>query len=122
MEVPELRVFPRTTEEDTPNEHICAQMSHMPIQSPEEIAEALGRRIRARRLLANVSQASLADKAGISRRALVQLESGQGSTVHTLISTLKALGLEEQLTLLVPVPTVSPMAMLKAKRLRSRAS
>lgn len=122
MEVPELRAFPRTTEEVTTNEHICAQMSHMPIQSPEEIAEALGKRIRARRLLANVSQAALADKAGISRRALVRLESGQGSTVHTLISTLKALGLEEQLTFLVPVPTVSPMAMLKAKRLRSRAS
>jgi DNA-binding XRE family transcriptional regulator len=122
MELPELRAFPRTTEEDNPNEQICAQMSHMPIQSPEEIAEALGKRIRARRLLANVSQAALADKAGISRRALVQLESGQGSTVHTLISTLKALGLEQQLTFLVPVPTVSPMAMLKAKRLRSRAS
>lgn len=122
MEVPELRAFPRTTEEVTTNEHICAQMSHMPIQSPEEIAEALGKRIRARRLLANVSQAALADKAWISRRAFVQLESGQGSTVHTLISTLKALGLEEQLTFLVPVPTVSPMAMLKAKRLRSRAS
>ncbi len=120
--MPELRAFPRTTGEDTPNEHICAQMSHMPIQSPEEIAEALGKRIRARRLLANVSQAALSDKAGISRRALVQLESGQGSTVHTLISTLKALGLEQQLSFLVPVPTVSPMAMLKAKRLRRRAS
>ncbi|MBN4937531.1 helix-turn-helix transcriptional regulator [Stenotrophomonas maltophilia] len=94
----------------------------MPVQSPEEIAEALGKRFRARRLLSNVSQAALADKAGISRRALVQLESGQGSTVHTLISVLKALGLEQQLTTLVPVPTVSPMAMLKAKRLRSRAS
>lgn len=120
--MPELRPFPHTTEEVSPNEHIYAQMSHMPIQSPKEIAEALGKRIRARRLLANVSQVALADKAGISRRALVQLESGQGSTVHTLISTLKALGLEQQLALLVPVPTVSPMAMLKAKRLRSRAS
>ncbi|WP_329893929.1 helix-turn-helix transcriptional regulator [Stenotrophomonas sp. SMYL20] len=97
-------------------------MNHIPILSPEELAEALGKRVRARRLLANVSQAALADKAGISRRALVQLESGQGSTVHTLISTLKALGLEQQLALLVPVPTVSPMAMLKAKRLRSRAT
>lgn len=72
----------------------------MPIQSPEEIAETLGKRIRARRLLANVSQVALADKAGISRRALVQLESGQGSTVHTLISILKALGLEQQLAYL----------------------
>ncbi|WP_315974221.1 helix-turn-helix domain-containing protein [Stenotrophomonas maltophilia] len=122
IDTPAWCTFPRTIEEDSPNEHNCAQMNHMPILSPEELAQALGKRIRARRLLANVSQAALADKAGISRRALVQLESGQGSTVHTLISTLKALGLEQQLDLLAPVPTVSPMAMLKAKRLRSRAT
>lgn len=114
--------FPRITERQSSNEHICAQMNHMPIESPEEIAVVLGRRIRARRLFANVSQASLADKAGISRRALVQLEAGHGSTVYTLICVLKALGLEQQLNLIAPVPTVSPMAMLKAKRLRSRAT
>ncbi|WP_080398652.1 helix-turn-helix domain-containing protein [Stenotrophomonas maltophilia] len=94
----------------------------MPVESPNEIAEALGRRIRARRLLVNISQTALADKAGISRRALVQLEGGQGSTVHTLICVLKALGLEQQLSLIAFAPTVSPMAMLKAKRSRSRAS
>lgn len=97
-------------------------MKLMPIQSPDEIAEALGQRIKARRLAANVSQAALADKAGISRRALVQLEGGQGSTLHTLVSVFKALGLEHQLNELAPVPLISPMAMLKAKRSRSRAS
>ncbi|WP_295547347.1 helix-turn-helix transcriptional regulator [uncultured Stenotrophomonas sp.] len=93
-----------------------------PIQSPEEITEALGRRLRSKRLLANISQAALADKAGISRRALVQLEGGHGSTVHTLVCVLKALGLEEQLSAIAMSPTVSPMAMLKTKRLRRRAS
>lgn len=97
-------------------------MKHMPIQSPDEIAENLGQRIRAARLSTNVSQAAVADKAGISRRALVQLEGGRGSTVYTLICVLKALGLEQQLSFIAPMPTVSPMAMLKAKRLRSRAS
>lgn len=98
-------------------------MEMMPIQSPDEIVEALGQRIKARRLAANVSQAALADKAGISRRALVQLEGGQGSTLHTLVSVFKALGLEHQLTQLAPpVPLISPIAMLKAKRSRSRAS
>lgn len=92
----------------------------MPIQSPDEIVEALGQRIKARRLAANVSQAALADKAGISRRALVQLEGGQGSTLHTLVSVFKALGLEHQINELAPAPLISPMAMLKASRLRRR--
>lgn len=115
-------VFWRTAGVNGTNEHICAQMSDTPIQSPEEIAKTLGQRVRARRLSANVTQAALADKAGISRRALVQLESGQGSTLYTLICVLKALGLEQQLSSIAPVPTVSPMAMLKATRLRNRAS
>lgn len=118
----ERRVFRRTAEVNGLNEHICAQVSHMPIQSPEEIAETLGQRVRARRLSANVTQAALADKAGISRRALVQLEGGRGSTVYTLICVLKALGLEQQLSSIAPIPTVRPMAMLKATRLRNRGS
>lgn len=112
----------RTTGPIGPNEQISAQMESMPIQSPGEIVAALGQRVRARRLAANVSQTALADKAGISRRTLVQLESGQGSTLHTLVSVFKALGLDHQLSQLAPTPLVSPMAMLKAKRSRSRAS
>lgn len=117
-----MRAFARTTSIIVRNEQIYAQMESMPIQSPGEIVEALGQRVKARRLAANVSQAALADKAGISRRALVQLESGQGSTLHTLVSVFKALGLDHQLNQLAPTPRVSPMAMLKAKRTRSRAS
>ncbi|HEL4105850.1 TPA: helix-turn-helix transcriptional regulator [Stenotrophomonas maltophilia] len=96
-------------------------MEPTPIQSPGEIVEALGQRVKARRLAANISQAALADKAGISRRALVQLEAGQGSTLHTLVSVFKALGLDDQLNKLASITLVSPMAMLKAKRSRSRA-
>ncbi|WP_312706748.1 MULTISPECIES: helix-turn-helix transcriptional regulator [Stenotrophomonas] len=95
----------------------------MPVQSPEEIVQSLGRRIKARRLAANVSQATLADKAQISRRALIQLEGGHGSTLHTLASVMKALGLDHELLALAPAPTVSPMAMLLLKgKARKRAS
>ncbi|PSD28785.1 XRE family transcriptional regulator [Stenotrophomonas maltophilia] len=97
-------------------------MNISPVQSPDEIAEALGKRLRSKRLAANISQAALADKAGISRRALVQLEGGQGSTVYTLVCVLKALDLDGQLNAIAMGPTVSPMAMLKMKRLRQRAS
>ncbi|HFF6211203.1 MULTISPECIES: helix-turn-helix transcriptional regulator [Stenotrophomonas] len=97
-------------------------MNYSPAQSPEEIAQALGQRLRTKRLIKNISQTVLADKAGISRRALVQLEAGEGSTVRTLVCVLKALGLEEQLSAIAMSPTVSPMALLKTKRLRRRAS
>lgn len=93
----------------------------MIFHSPSELVELLGSRIRDRRLAANVSQAKLADKAGISRRALIQLEAGRGSTLLTLACVLKALGLQDELIRLVPVPSVSPMAMLKLKELRKRA-
>jgi transcriptional regulator with XRE-family HTH domain len=98
-------------------------MSLLPIRTPVEIAKILGERIRHRRLAANLTQAYLADKASVSRRALAQLESGGGSTLVTLASILKALGLEEELIHLVPVPRVSPMAMLSlGKSNRRRAT
>ena len=120
--VSQLRRFARTIGGNGPNEQIYAHMNDSPAQSPEEIAEALGQRLRTKRLIKNVSQTVLADKAGISRRALVQLEAGEGSTVRTLVCVLKALGLEEQIGAIAVSPTVSPMAMLKTKRLRRRAS
>jgi len=103
------------------NEHISAHKTHMIFHTPSELVELLGSRIRDRRLAANVSQAKLADKAGISRRALAQLEAGGGSTLLTLTSVLKALGLQDELIRLIPVPSVSPMAMLKLKDPRRRA-
>ncbi len=118
-----MRANARVTPVSSRNERFCAHMSKLPVQTPTEIVEDLGRRIRARRLDANLTQAYLADKAAVSRRAVVQLEAGGGSTLHTLASVLKALGLEEELTHLVPAPTVSPMAMLRlARRQRKRAS
>ena len=93
----------------------------MTFHSPSELVELLGSRIRDRRLAANISQATLADKAGVSRRALIELEAGRGSTLLTLAAVLKALGLQDELIQLVPVPSVSPMAMLTLKTPRKRA-
>lgn len=95
-------------------------MRSLPVKSPEEIVEELGQRIKNRRLAANISQAALADKANVSRRALVQLEGGHGSTLHTLACVLKALGLEQELSGIVQGPSVSPMAMLLLKKSQRR--
>lgn len=95
-------------------------MSEFPVHTPVEIVRILGERIRERRLAANLTQDYLADKANVSRRALVQLESGGGSNILTLASVLKALGLEDELINLIPVARVSPMAMLSLGRSRRR--
>ena len=55
-------------------------------------------------------------------RALRDLEAGRGSTVLTLIRTLKALGAEHDLQALAPHPTISPMAMLQQPKGRARGN
>lgn len=95
-------------------------MDIMPVRSPDEILADLGGRIKQRRLAAGLTQKTLADKAGVSRRALIELEAGTGSSLQTLARVLKAMGLGESLSALVPVPRVSPMAMLRENRTRKR--
>ncbi|PZS56522.1 DNA-binding protein [Stenotrophomonas maltophilia] len=98
-------------------------MNMFPVRTPVEIVKILGERIRHRRLAANMTQAYLAEKASVSRRALAQLESGGGSSLTTLASVLKALGLEEELIQFIPMPRVSPMTMLSlGKSNRRRAT
>jgi transcriptional regulator with XRE-family HTH domain len=90
-------------------------------KTPDEIAVDLGERIRALRLAADCTQAVAADKAGVSVRSLRDLESGQGSTVQTLVRVLKALGVQEVVDAIAPTPRVSPLQLLKNKS-RQRAT
>ena len=92
------------------------------IRNPEELAAELGERLRALRLSQAWTQATVADKAGVSLRALRELEAGRGSTVLTLIRVLKALGAEHDLQALAPHPTISPMAMLQQPKGRARGN
>ncbi|WP_260608078.1 helix-turn-helix transcriptional regulator [Xanthomonas cerealis] len=80
----------------------------------------LGDRLKQRRLADGFKQVTLADKAGVSRRAIVDLEAGRGSSMETLVRVLKALGLEENLAALVPVPRISPMALTRSSRTPKR--
>ena len=92
-------------------------------KSPEEIALDLGERIRALRLATNATQAFIADKAGVTERSLRDLETGQGSSVQTLIRVLKALGVDDVIAAIAPRPLVSPLQLLDSKpRQRARGS
>lgn len=95
-------------------------MGKQTTKTPEELLAELGERLQRRRLSEGFTQATLADKAGVSRRSLIALEAGHGSQLETFVRVLKALGLEDNLAALVPVPRVSPMALLTAGKPRKR--
>ena len=96
-------------------------MSDIQFKSPKELQIELGRRIRQLRLYRNIDQRSVAEKAGITRAALQNLEAGRGSSLQTLLRTLKALDYLEGIEMLAPQPTVNPLALLKTKSPPQRA-
>lgn len=72
-----------------------------------------GAQVRRARLLADIDQRALAATANISTPTLAKLEQGKGSTLTTLIKVLRALGREDWLETLEPVPAVSPLALAR---------
>jgi transcriptional regulator with XRE-family HTH domain len=87
-------------------------MEDITFKTPDELQANLGERLRRLRLSRNIDQRAAAAKAGISERALRNLESGNGSTVETLLRTLKALGYTQGIEMLAPETTVDPLALL----------
>ena len=99
----------------------------MPIQrlmSDEALLKELGQRVARHRLERNLSQAQLAEQAGISKRTLERLESGAAATQLSLfLRVLRQLDLLERLELLIPEPQPSPLALLELQKGgRKRAS
>jgi transcriptional regulator with XRE-family HTH domain len=90
----------------------------------EMILSELGGRLGRARLEKNLTQAQLAEQAGISKRTVERLESGAVATqLSGFIRVCRVLGLVERLDLLVPEPAPSPLAQLKLHgKKRQRAS
>lgn len=77
--------------------------------SSEQIIEALGQRLNAIRLSQNISQASLAREAGVSRSTLTRLADGKPVSLDSFIRVMLALKLTDQLKALLPDPSVRPV-------------
>ena len=90
----------------------------------EAVLAELGRRLAAVRLARNLTQAALAEQAGISLRTLSRLENGEVATqLSSLIRVSRALGLVGGFEALVPPPLPSPLDQLDREgRQRQRAS
>jgi Predicted transcriptional regulators len=86
------------------------------------VLSEIGRRIERLRLERNLTQEQLAAEAGISRTALVRLESGKSGRTASLLRVLRALGLLDRVEQLVPEPLPSPIERLRLQgRQRQRA-
>jgi transcriptional regulator with XRE-family HTH domain len=83
---------------------------------------ALGEDLKTLRLSRNLDQKTVAERAGLSVRALRNLEAGKGSTIKSLVSVLRALGRQTWLETVAPVATVNPLTLTRKALPRQRAS
>jgi transcriptional regulator with XRE-family HTH domain len=90
----------------------------------QTVMSELGGRLAQARLIRNLTQAQLAEQAGVSKRSVERLESGSVATqLSGLIRVCRVLDLLERFDLLVPEPVLSPIEQLKLRgRKRKRAS
>jgi len=96
---------------------------HFATASSEAIINALGRRLDEIRLSRNISQARLAEEAGVSRSTLTRLADGQPVSLDSFVRVMQALRLTDQLAALLPDPAVRPVDRVRLKGTeRQRAS
>lgn len=89
----------------------------------DAVLAELGARIAGRRVELQLTQAAVAEQAGIAKRTLERMEAGQTSQLTTLVRVLRVLDAASGLDNLIPEPGPRPMDLLKQKgKVRQRAS
>jgi transcriptional regulator with XRE-family HTH domain len=101
-----------------------AQKIDFQLAPVSSIEAEIGKRLASLRLNANLSQARLAEEAGVARRTITRLEHGEGISLDTLVRIMRALGIADRLETLLPDPAVQPIDRVRLKgkqRQRARA-
>ena len=98
-------------------------MSFQELHSDEQILAEVGERLARARLDRQMTQAELAEQAGVSKRTLERLEAGDSTQLLTLVKVMRILGLLSSLDSALPATQPRPLDLLKLKgRQRQRAS
>lgn len=100
--------------------YYSTDMDDMKFMTPDELQTALGKQLQELRIAKNLDQITTAEKAGISEKALRNLEAGRGSSIETLVRVLKALDSLDGLRLLAPKSSVSPLMLLRHSKTARR--
>lgn len=91
-------------------------------KSPDSIAEALGARLKQARLNSDMTQSEVAQRAGVSRKTVMNAEKGQVQLV-SLVAIMQVLNLADNLDAFLPKQDVSPIQLAKLQgKQRQRAS
>ena len=91
--------------------------------TPIALCEELGSRLKQARLNENFTQADLARRCGLTRKAVINAERG-ACTMEVFVCLLQALELTSKLDLFLPKQLISPIALAKLqgkKRIRARS-
>ncbi len=87
------------------------------------IVTEIGGLLRRIRLQKNITQQQLADKVGLYRSTISEMENGRASSLLSFIQVLRGLEKLETLNSLSDVPSISPLKMARReKQGRKRAS
>jgi len=79
------------------------------------VLRELGARLERRRIDAGLTQAQLAEEAGVSKRTIERIEAGDSTDFRLLVRALRTLKLTEGLEDLVPDLPQSPIALARQK-------
>ena len=91
----------------------------------KEILREIGVRLQGLRLQQSVTQAKLAETAGVGHATIRRAEAGENIRLQTIVKILRALGRVEALDSFLPEPLVSPIRLAdqrERKRQRARRS
>lgn len=90
--------------------------------SSHALAVELGERLKQARLNRDLTQAEVAELAGVARKTVVNAEKGKAQ-LNVFIAILMALDLTQQLDLFLPPTPLSPLQLAKLQgKQRQRAS
>ena len=79
----------------------------------QEYISELGQKIKTYRIMNEMSQQDLENKSGVSKRSISRLEQGESVQVDNLFKIIIALGLGDNIELLVPDQTKRPSYYLE---------
>jgi len=100
-----------------------ATMKISNLLADDAILAEIGARIARRRLDLQLTQAAVAEQAGVAKRTLERLEAGHSMQMSNLIRILRVLEGLPGLECMLPEPGPSPMDLLKRRgKPRQRAS
>ena len=100
-----------------------ANMNILKILADDAILAEIGERVARRRLDFQLTQADVAEQAGVAKRTVERIEAGASAQMSSIIRILRVLDLLPGLDRMIPEAGPRPINLLKQKgKVRQRAS